>query len=212
MSKDCKDVYETGNRKNGIYTIDPDSSGKPFKVYCNMEIDNGGWTVIQRRQDGSENFFRNWDDYANGFGDLNGEHWLGLEKIYRLTASSSNTLRVDVGEYDGRRAYAKFNSFKLGNTATKYSLYVSGYSGSAGDALSYHNGMKFSTRDNDNDIWNRNCASRGKGGWWYRNCDKSNLNGLFAGSRLSGYQYMTWQTFTRGCYAIKFSEMKVRRS
>ena len=53
-----------------------------MKVYCDMESDGGGWTVYQRRQDGSEDFYRDWDDYVSGFGDLTGEFWLGLEKIY----------------------------------------------------------------------------------------------------------------------------------
>ena len=208
--KDCKDAYDKGIRKSGIYNLDPDNGGS-FQAYCNMDIDGGGWTVFQRRKDGSQNFYRKWDDYVKGFGDLKGEHWLGLGKIYRLAKLSKSLLRVDVGEYNNRKAYAKFNSFYLGSAAAKYSLHISGYSGTSGDSLTYHNGMKFSTHDQDNDVWGGNCAATRKGAWWYRSCEKSNLNGLYAGSRRSGYQYMTWVAFTRGCYAIKFSEMKVRR-
>jgi ficolin len=44
-----------------------------------------GWTVIQRRVDGRENFSRDWDDYKEGFGNLQDEFWLGNEKIHQLT-------------------------------------------------------------------------------------------------------------------------------
>ena len=119
-----------------------------------METDGGGWTVFQRRQDGSVDFYRNWTDYENGFGNLTGEFWLGLGKINRLTKEQSNTLRVDLGDFDGNTSYAQYTTFSVGNSTTEYTLTVGGYSGTAGDALivgTNLNGTKFSTRDNDND-------------------------------------------------------------
>ena len=95
--KDCKEAFGKGNRLSGVYTVNPDNE-IPFQVYCDMHTDGGGWTVFQRRMDGSVDFYRNWNDYVNGFGDLKGEFWLGLEKIYRLTASvARNTLRGKLG-------------------------------------------------------------------------------------------------------------------
>ena len=117
-----------------------------------METDGGGWTVFQRRQDGSVDFYRNWTDYENGFGNLTGEFWLGLGKINRLTKEQSNTLRVDLGDFDGNTRYAQYTTFSVGSSTTEYTLTVGGYSGTAGDNLVGHNGRKFSTRDNDNDI------------------------------------------------------------
>ena len=78
-----------------------------------METDGGGWTVFQRRQDGSVDFYRYWTDYENGFGNLTGEFWLGLSKIHRLTKEGSNTLRVDLGDFEGNTAYANYSTFNV---------------------------------------------------------------------------------------------------
>lgn len=89
----------------------------------------GGWTVFQKRLDGSVDFYLNWTNYKTGFGSLNGEFWLGLDRIHRLTNSSNNKLRVDLEDMSGNTAYAEYSVFKVGNEATKYQLNVRNYSG-----------------------------------------------------------------------------------
>uniref|UniRef100_A0A1X7SSR3 Fibrinogen C-terminal domain-containing protein n=1 Tax=Amphimedon queenslandica TaxID=400682 RepID=A0A1X7SSR3_AMPQE len=175
---DCKSLFEDSNTISGVYTVNPDG-GTPFEVYCDMETDGGGWTVFQRRQDGFVDFYRNWADYENGFGDLTGEFWLGLSKIHRLTKEGSNTLRVDLGDFEGNTTYANYSTINISDGSTEYILTVGGYSGTAGDSLAYHNGSRFSTKDNDNDDSSSNCAQRTTGAWWYRSCDRSNLNSRY---------------------------------
>ena len=131
-----------------------------------METDGGGWTVFQRRQDGSVDFYRNWTDCESGFGNLTGEFWLGLSKIHRLTKEGSNTLRVDLGDFEGNTSYATYSTFEVGNSSTEYILTVGGYSGTAGDSMYTHNGRRLSIRDNDNNNWSEgNCAQKVTGAW-----------------------------------------------
>ena len=172
----------------------------------------GGWTVFQRRMDGSVYFYRNWADYAKGFGDLNGEFWLGLDKINRLTARCSNFLRVELEDFARVKRYAYYHTFGVGNAVTEYKLTVTGYKGNAGDSLSYHNGMKFSTRDNDNDKTSGNCAIVYKGAWWYNKCHYSNLNGLYlVGPHTSYANGVNWYHFKRYYYSLKTSQMMFKR-
>ena len=170
-----------------------------------METDGGGWTVFQKRMDGSVDFYLNWTDYVHGFGNTSGEYWLGLSKIHRLANGSVSTqLRVNMRDRDGTSAYASYSTFYIGGSNTNYTLHVSGYSGTAGDALTSHNLMKFTTKDNDNDQYSDdNCAIYFTGAWWYYNCYHSNLNGRCGDDTDKG---MMWYGVPQ-----RFVEMKLRR-
>ncbi|XP_028391012.1 ryncolin-2-like [Dendronephthya gigantea] len=199
--KSCADLYKSGVRKDGVYTIDPDGQGS-FKVRCDMSTDGGGWTVFQRRQDGSQDFYLGWSDYKAGFGDLNREFWLGLDKIHRLSKSGQNVLRVNLMDLNNAKRYAQYGTFSVTDESHKYRLTIGKYSGTAGDALSYHNQMKFSTKDSDNDAWYRNCATTWKGAWWYKSCWHSNLNyGRY------GANGIRWNTLRK---EMKKTTMKIR--
>ena len=173
-----------------------------------METDGGGWTVFQRRMDGSVDFYLNWTDYVHGFGNFSGEYWLGLRKIYRLGNSDVSTkLRVDMRDKDGNNAYASYSAFHIGGSTTDYTLYVSGYSGTAGDSLAYHNRGKFSTKDNDNDQLSGNCAKT-FGAWWQKNCYECNLNGVYGADTEDGIVWYHWKGWK---YSLPYVEMKIRR-
>jgi len=71
LSQDCLDWFNRGYTIDGVYVIQP-PGGAATETWCDM--DNGGWTVLLRRQDGSENFTREWAWYADGFGSRTGNH------------------------------------------------------------------------------------------------------------------------------------------
>ena len=130
VPKNCLDVYTTGSKVSGVYIIDPADGSGPFKVFCDHVTDGGGWTVFQKRFDGSVNFKRTWQEYSDGFGDLSGEFWLGLNKIHRV-AGRPVTLRVDLTAPDGEKRHANYNGFSVGDAASKYKLTAGKYSGKA---------------------------------------------------------------------------------
>ena len=212
--KTCRDVLSKGHRISGVYTVQPDSL-PPFDVYCDMATDGGGWTVFQRRQDGSVNFYRNWKNYTAGFGNLSGEFWLGLDYIHRLTSKTSSELRVDLEDFNEVWRYAKYRSFQVGDSSTNYKLWISGYSGSAGDGLTRdpwnHNDKRFSTFDHDHDTSGTNCAVTFKGAWWYHGCHAWNLNGQYLRGRHASYaDGVNWSAWKGQHYSLKFTEMKIR--
>ena len=126
--KNCAEVYKSGKKFSGVYKINPDGLGE-FKVFCDQKSAGGGWTVFQKRRDGSVDFFRAWDDYERGFGNLNGEFWLGLDKIHRLTVSGGYKLRVDLEDHQGKTAFAEYSSFAVTSERAKYQLSLGSYSG-----------------------------------------------------------------------------------
>ena len=156
------------------------SSSVTLTARCDMETDGGGWMVIQRRiANGTVNFTRDWNDYVNGFGDLNGEFWYGLDNIHYLTTRDDVELRIDmVIEDDGSELTWTYQTFTVAGANDKYRLTIGGGVGTGRDAMNYHNGQQFTTYDNDNDQWSGgNCAYRHQGGWWYNACYYANLNG-----------------------------------
>ncbi|XP_068737347.1 microfibril-associated glycoprotein 4-like isoform X3 [Montipora capricornis] len=211
VRRNCAELYKSGERSSGVYTIDPDGSGA-FDVFCDQTTAGGGWTVFQKRLDGSVDFYRGWSDYKQGFGNLRGEYWLGLDKIYRLTKLVKNTLRVDLEDTKGKTAYAAYKMFAVTSERAKYQLSLGTYSGTAGDSLSHHRGASFSTKDRDNDQKNsENCAASYKGAWWYKRCHESNLNGRYHHGQHSSYaDGVNWLSWKGHYYSAKRAEMKIR--
>ena len=126
--QNCAGHYKSGDRSSGVYTIAP-AGVDAFDVFCDQTTAGGGWTVFQKRLDGSVDFYRNWADYKQGFGDLSGEFWLGLAKTHRLTSQTNNTLRVELEDLDGNTAYAEYDTFAVTDEADNYRLSVAGYTG-----------------------------------------------------------------------------------
>ncbi|XP_030272690.1 tenascin isoform X1 [Sparus aurata] len=208
--RDCSQALLNGDTSSGLYTIylGGDES-QPVQVYCDMNTDGGGWIVFLRRQSGKLEFFRNWKNYTAGFGDMNDEFWLGLSNLHKITAGGQYELRVDLRD-KGETAYAQYDKFSVSEPRTRYKVHVGGYSGTAGDSMTYHHGRPFSTYDHDNDIAVTNCALSYKGAFWYKNCHRVNLMGRYGdNSHSKGVNWFHWKGHE---HSIEFAEMKIRPS
>ncbi|XP_077974235.1 tenascin-R-like [Styela clava] len=188
--------------------------GEIASVNCIFDESNA-WTVIQRRMDGSVDFYRGWEDYKNGFGNPDGELWLGLDKLHKMTSGKSYSLRIDLLNWEGERRYAAYSTFRIGDEDSNYRLTVSGYSGNAKDGMNYHNAKLFTTHDRDNDqrgtsTMSGNCAVDYHGAWWYKGCYRANLNGKYykslSGPGNNGISWSFWNGFS---YSLKYVEMKI---
>ncbi|XP_023303417.2 fibrinogen-like protein 1 [Lucilia cuprina] len=191
--------------------------GDEEKSKCSVDLSYvfNGWTPIQRRLDGTENFYRNWSDYQQGFGDKHKEFFMGLEPLHQLIKTKGpQELLIILGDHDKHIAYAKYDNFIVGSEADLYELKDLGsYVGSAGDALSEQVGKKFTTLDRDNDGSKlHNCAKLWHSAWWFGYCHQSHLNGPYLEKSVSekGEKGIVWDLWHGMNYSLKFVLMMVR--
>ncbi|CAF1051634.1 unnamed protein product [Adineta steineri] len=217
--EDCAAIYLNAiasqqHAATGVYEIWP-RQGKPMKVWCDMDTDGGGWTVFQKRGDFTpqEDFYRTWLEYKRGFGDIHRQFWLGNDRLSMLTNQDLYQLRVDMEDFDGQKRFAQYYSFRVSDEQDKYRLSHGSYTkGDAGDSLTRQNGMQFSTKDQDNDLYPGSCAQTFNGAWWYSHCLDSNLNGGYLHGHHPNIYHtgMNWREFRGEYYSLKTSEMKIR--
>ncbi|XP_054461102.1 fibrinogen gamma chain [Anoplopoma fimbria] len=198
---DCQDIANKGATTSGLYYVKPANAPEQFLVYCEIDSFGRGFTVIQRRRDGSVDFNKDWNQYKNGFGYLSPddttEFWLGNEKMHHLTVTPTTmptVLRIEIVDWEGNKKYADYTMFKVGAESDMYRLtygyFLGGDAGDAFDGFDFgddpsdkfytsHNGQQFSTFDKDNDKYNGNCAQQDGSGWWMNRCHAAHLNGKY---------------------------------
>ncbi|KAF0294511.1 Techylectin-5B [Amphibalanus amphitrite] len=208
LVRDCSDLPQ--GTASGVYMIMVDLL-TPTPAYCDMD-DGEGWTVFQRRADITprQDFFQDWEAYKWGLGSLEGEFWWGLHYLWQLTSQLDRVyeLRVDLWDFEEQTRYATYQKFAIESEDEGYRIDFDNYFGTAGDSLTYHKGMKFSTIDRDNDIWPGNCSSNNQGTWWYKSCCISNLNGLYKPG-VSDYVTVFWHEW-RHNDNLNATTMKIR--
>ncbi|XP_063915249.1 ficolin-2-like [Zophobas morio] len=211
VPKNCKEILERGNKETGVYTIKPPKAAKPFKVLCDMDTKGGGWTYFMRRFNGSQNFFQNWEDYKNGFGDLEGEFWLGLEHLYELTGDTINELLFVLTDWEGKTVKSHFKEFRIGNEKERYALdVIRGYSGDGGQSFMSQLKWKFSTGDKQDAFGS--CVNTYHGPWWYGpGCFHVKLTGKYLRGKTESYaEGIHYSEFHGFRYSLKKVKMMVR--
>ncbi|XP_068599483.1 angiopoietin-related protein 4-like [Brachionichthys hirsutus] len=216
LARDCHELFVQGQRTSGIYTIQTESS-QPFNVLCDMTSERG-WTVIQKRHDGSQNFNLEWESYKRGFGSLNGEFWLGLENIHSLSEQGQYILQVELTDWAGQQQPPARYRFHLDGEEKKFTLHLEDESPSRDRTImsTGASGLPFSTGDADNDLTaDVNCADLLSGGWWFSSCGESNLNGRYVRRRTvarrqrSRRQGMFWTSSKGQKISVKTSLLKI---
>ncbi|XP_040000018.1 angiopoietin-related protein 3-like [Xiphias gladius] len=211
LPSDCSELFNRGERVSGVYAIRPNGS-EPFMAFCDMNKDYGV-TVIQRRRDGSVNFDQTWEKYDNGFGDFQGEFWLGLRKIHSLAAQGNCVLHIQLDDWKQGRRFMEYR-FYLDGPESNYIIHLTHLSGDLPDLMGNHTGMMFSTKDRDNDNHQDfNCAHNYTGGWWFNACGDTNLNGRYFHMRPKGRSErrrgIHWKPTRKASYSLKLTQISV---
>ncbi|XP_060581974.1 angiopoietin-related protein 2-like [Ruditapes philippinarum] len=217
LDEDCYAIKKRrGKQQSGIYNVRLWNTSRVIPVYCDFDTDTGGWTVFQYRFNGSVDFYRNFREYENGFGSLDGEFWLCLRIIYEMVSQGKTELRLDLTAAGGEHVYETFQNFRLSD-GPYYTLHIDKGVGTAGDnnnGLSYHNGQHFTTYNIDRDKHSLNCAVVQHGGWWYNFCSYVNLNGKYVTpgttkncKLMCSMYYYQFKAY----YSLKISKMMFRR-
>ncbi|KAM8875548.1 angiopoietin-related protein 4-like isoform 2-T2 [Spinachia spinachia] len=204
LARDCHHLFLRGKQVSGVYRVQPQNS-RPFNVFCEMTSE-GGWTVIQKRHDGSKNFNQLWESYKNGFGNLNSEFWLGLENIRALSSQGQHVLQVELSDCAGEQQHQARYRFRLEGEEKKFALHLEQESSSGAEEIittPKESGLPFSTADRDNDLASDvNCAALLSGGWWFSDCGGSNLNGRYPRRQCAVRRQALFWTSARGQGAL----------
>jgi len=212
--RDCSDALTNGQTTSGKYILQPIGAPAPFEAVCDMVTDGGGWTTILVRDSTGGNFYRDMADYVAGFGNLDGSHWLGLEKFYLLNKLGNIEMLIQVTDQSGVSDVATYQTVRIGAADTNYVLQqIDGFKGGAGNALFYNKGAAFSARDMDNDGSVRHCAEELVGGWWYRGgmCSRSNPLGEYrTRPEFENEKGIFWAPFRGKTHSLSFISIKIR--
>ncbi|KAH8237891.1 hypothetical protein KR032_005623 [Drosophila birchii] len=198
---------------HGIFTVQV-TGLDPFQVSCDAKIAGSGWTVIARRTSNKLNFFRNWAEYKNGFGNITEDFFIGLDKLHSITKAQPHDLYIHLEDFEGKTRYAHYDDFFIESENLMYAMTKLGtFTGDAGDSLIHNKNQNFSTFDRDNDAWEKNCAIEYMGAWWYINCTYSNLFGLYLHGEegeFMKWKGMVWPSWREESYSYKTMQMMVR--
>ncbi|XP_023218733.1 techylectin-5A-like [Centruroides sculpturatus] len=179
---DCAQIMKNNNVKSGIYRIWPLA-----------------WEKV-----GSFSVYCDMDTDGGGWTHRN-------DRIHAISNQGNYSLRINMKDLENEKRYAIYKNFWLDNEDHSYKIHISSYSGDSGDSLTVANGMKFTTQDKDNDVWSSNCAVTYKGAWWYKDCHRSNLNGLnLNGPHESYADGIEWYSWKEHHYSLPEIEMKIR--
>ncbi|XP_078481680.1 angiopoietin-1-like [Ciona intestinalis] len=223
-------MYDAGFEKSGIYPIWIHQLYKFTYVTCDMDVqavsNKTGWITIQKRINGEINFDRGWQNYADGFGNVGGEYWVGLEHMHALSNQNITTdwfgsyvtpprMRIDFEDQDGVTAYAEYKLFEVDTEKWNYQLIAARLDKATAVPVTAHSVLSthsFSTYDNNNAY--SDCPQRYHSGWWFLLCGQSNLNGLYPSegdkNSLSNIYWYYWYTVNKNNTALKSVTMKLQ--